>query len=211
MLDPRPAGSGGRARDGGELLSAVFAVEGARRMASVALLVVVLLTGRFPFPMPPAPFLATLVAALLILSFGHWLLSGGALRPGTRALWSMRSVGAGIGDGRSRTGLPIRWSTTMATIIAVNLAMALRGFSDRWTHGLGVLTQDQRTLTMVAAWWTVGLGLLALRTLPQPIAVDDHGAHRLEEVSTRRMALGGTFTVAVLGCAAGMLPGAIPA
>ena len=60
----------------------------------------------------------------------------------------MASVGAGVGDGRSRSGLPIRWVTTMATMVALNLAVALRGLSDRWTHGLGPMAHDARVVAM---------------------------------------------------------------
>ncbi len=208
LVDPRR-----RPRVDGDVVPlawAALALEGLRRMCFVVLLVVVLLSGRFPFAVPPTWLLAVIVGAQLALALGHTLLSAGGLRLGERTRWSMRSVGAGVGDGRSRTGLPIRWATTMGTIVVVNLAVALRGFSDRWTHGLDSLTRDERLLAMTVAWWVVGSGFLALRALPQP-SFGAERAGRLEETSTRRLALGGTLTVAVLGCAAGMLPGAIPA
>ncbi len=191
--------------------AALLAVEGLRRTTFVAVLVVVLISGRFPFEIPPPGFLAALVCAQVALAVGFWLLSAGGLRPGARAAWSMGSVGAGVGDGHSRTGLPIRWATTMGTIIVVNLAVALRGFSDRWTHGLGSLTRDERLLAMGTAWWLVAAGLLALRTLPQPARGLHESSRQLEETSARRMALGGAVAVAVIGCLAGMLPGAVPA
>ena len=54
--------------------------------------------------------LALLAASQLALTLGHYLLSDGLIRPGARLRWSMASVGAGFGDGTSRTGLPIRWT-----------------------------------------------------------------------------------------------------
>ena len=189
---------------------AVIALEGCRRTCFVVLTVAVLLSGRFPFAVPPGWLLGVLVAAQLALAVGHSVLTAGRLRPGVRSRWSMRTIGAGIGDGRSRTGLPIRWATTMATIVVVNLAVALRGFSDRWTHGLDTLSRDERLLAMAAAWWVVATGFIALRALPQP-TLDGQRASRLDEHASRRLALGGTLTVAVLGCVAGVLPGAIPA
>lgn len=190
---------------------AVVAVEGMRRMVFVGVLVAVLLTGRFPIEVPPVAMAAALLAGLALLGAGHWLLSAGTIRPGERLRWSLASAGAGFGDGTSRTGLPIRWATTMATIIVLNLAVALRGFSDRWTHGLGALDHDERVMAMTVSWWLVAAGFFALRTLPQP-SLGSYGAtRRLEESSTRRMALGTTLAVALVGFAAGVMPGAVPA
>ena len=189
----------------------LVAVEGIRRILFVVLLVVVLLTGRSPFEMPPWWILAMLVAAQALFAVGHWALSGGVLRPGVRLRWSMASIGAGLGDGTSRSGLPIRWTATMATMIVLNLAVALRGLSDRWTHGLGPMPHDERVTTMIVAWWMVIVGFAALRILVQP-SLGYYGAtHRLEENSTRRLALGTTLAVAMVGFLAGVLPGGLPA
>jgi hypothetical protein len=217
LLDPRqvrvrPADPIGRA---GHTLAATawafVAVEGIRRAVFVGLLVIVLLTGRSPFAMPPWSIVAALVAGQVLFALGHWALSGGALRPGTRLRWSMASIGAGLGDGTSRSGLPIRWTATMATMIILNLAVALRGVSDRWTHGLGPMSHDERVAAMVVAWWMVIVGFAALRILVQP-SLGFYGAtHRLEENSTRRLALGTTLAVAVVGFVAGVLPGGLPA
>lgn len=190
---------------------AVVAVEGTRRMAAVAVVVVVLLSGRFPFDVPRWQVLAALVGAQLLLASGHFLLSNGLIRPGARMRWSMASVGAGLGDGTSRTGLPIRWTATLATMIVLNLAVSLRGVSDRWTHGLGAMPHDQRVMAMLAAAWIVGWGFVALRTLPQPTLGFYGATRRLEETSTRRLALGATLAIAAVGMAAGILPGGVPA
>ena len=190
---------------------ALVAVEGIRRMAFVALLLVVLLGGRAPFEMPPTSTLLALVGAQGFFAVGHWMLSGGVLRPGVRLRWSMASIGAGLGDGVSRSGLPIRWTATMGTMIALNLAVALRGLSDRWTHGLSPMLRDERVAAMVLAWWLVLVGFAALRTLTQP-SLGFYGAtHRLEENSTRRLAMGTTLAVSMVGFVAGVLPGALPA
>ncbi len=208
LLDPRRV-------DGGHSLStiawALVAVEGIRRMLFAAVLVAVLLTGRFPFEMPAMSTLAALIGAQLLFAVGHWMLSGGAIRPGVRLRWSVASVGAGLGDGVSRTGLPIRWTATMATMIVLNLAVALRGVSDRWTHGLGAMHRDERIAAMVVSWWLVMVGFAALRTMVKP-SLGFYGAtRRLEETSTRRLALGTTLAVAAVGFVAGLLPGGLPA
>jgi hypothetical protein len=190
---------------------ALVAVEGIRRMMFVALLVVVLLTGRFPFELPSATMLAAPAVAVVSFSVSHWMLSGGVLRPGVRLRWSMASIGAGLGDGTSRSGLPIRWTATLATMIVLNLAVALRGVSDRWTHGLGPMPHDERVVAMLVSWWLVLVGFAALRILAKP-SLGFYGAtRRLEETSTRRLALGTTLAVALVGFAAGVLPGGLPA
>ena len=190
---------------------ALVAVEGIRRMVFVAVLLVVLLTGRFPFELPSWSMLATPAVAVVSFSVSHWMLSGGTLRPGVRLRWSMASVGAGLGDGTSRSGLPIRWTATLATMIALNLAVALRGLSDRWTHGLGPMPHHERVVAMLVSWWLVLVGFAALRILAKP-SLGFYGAtRRLEETSTRRLALGTTLAVALIGFAAGVLPGGLPA
>ena len=184
----------------------LVAIEGVRRMAFVVALVIVLLSGHGPIDTPPWEMVGALLAGLLSIAIGHWLLSGGLIRPGARLRWSMASIGAGLGDGRSRTGLPIRWATTMATIVVLNLAVSLRGLSDRWTHGLGPMPHDQRVIVMMVSWWLVAVGFVALRTLERP-SLGLYGAtRRLEELSTRRLALGATFAVAMVGFVAGALP-----
>lgn len=200
----------GRRRSAGNLLAeaawSVVAIDGLRRMASIVALVVVLFSGTAPYEMPPVAAAAALVGGIATLSVGHWLLSGGRLRPGDRLVWSMASVGAGLGDGVSRTGMPIRWMATMATMVALNVAVSLRGLSDRWTHGLAAMPHGPRVVAMSAAFGLVLAGFAALRTLPRP-ELDFYGAtRRLEEDSARRLALGATAAVAVLGFVVGVLP-----
>ncbi|TFH19576.1 MAG: hypothetical protein E4H05_04290 [Acidimicrobiales bacterium] len=189
----------------------VVAVEGMRRMLCVVVVGIALFSGRSPFDVPPVRVLALLVASQLALTLGHYLLSDGLIRPGARLRWSMASVGAGFGDGTSRTGLPIRWTATLATMIALNLVVSLRGLSDRWTHGLGSMPHDERVMVMTAAAWLVGWGFVALRALQQPELGYYGATRRLEETSTRRLALGATLTVAAVGMIAGVLPGGVPA
>lgn len=190
---------------------AVIAIDGLRRMLFVALLVVVLFTGRAPFDVPTWKVAGLLAASQLLLSIGHWLLSDRILLPGDRFRWSMASIGAGLGDGVSRTGLPIRWTATMATMVVLNVAVSLRGLSDRWTHGLFPMQHDERVAAMsVAAALVVG-GFAALRGLQQPDLGFYGATRRLEEGSARRLALGATLAVAALGFTVGVLPGGAPA
>ncbi len=211
LLDPRAVRRSSARRHLATTAWSLIAIEGLRRALFVAVLVAILLTGSSPFGLPEWPVLGFLVAAQMLISCGHWLLSGGVLRPGVRLRWSMASIGAGFGDGVSRSGLPIRWTATMATMIVLNLAVALRGVSDRWTHGLGPMAYDERVGAMVVSWWLVMVGFAALQTLAKP-SLGFYGAtRRLEETSTRRLALGTTLAVAMLGFIAGLLPGGLPA
>lgn len=189
----------------------LVAIEGIRRMICIGVVVAVLLSGNFPFEVPPASMLVVLAGSQCLLTVGHWMLSRGAIRPGARLRWSMASVGAGFGDGRSRTGLPIRWAATLATMVSLNLAVSLRGTSDRWTHGLGAMPRDERIAAMFVAAWFVAWGFVALRAMTQPQLGYYGATRRLEEVSTRRLALGTTLTVAAIGLVAGILPGGVPA
>lgn len=200
----------GRRRAGGrstlELAWAVVALDGARRMLSVVVLVVVLFSGVSPFPTPAPPVAAALIAGVGAVALGTWVLSGGVIRPGDRLVWSMASVGAGVGQGVSRTGLPIRWATTMGSMIVLNLAVALRGLSDRWTHGLGAMPHEARVLAMSAAFALVAAGFAALHTMPAPELAPFGAGRRLEETSARRLALGATLAVALLGFVVGVVP-----
>lgn len=187
----------------------VVAVDGLRRLVSIAVLVIVLFTGTAPFATPPTDRVVMLVAGICLLSIGNWLLSGGHVRPAARLVWSMASIGAGLGDGVSRSGLPIRWAMTMATLIALNLSIALRGMSDRWTHGLGPMNDEARVVAMSIAVGFVAVGGVAMRRMPQPELGHYGATRRLEETSVRRLAIGLTLLVALIGFIAGLAPSEI--
>jgi hypothetical protein len=184
----------------------VVALDGLRRLCSVFVLLVVLFSGVTPFDIPSPERIAVLVGGIGLVSIGNWFSSGGHLRPGARLMWSMASIGAGLGDGISRSGLPIRWVMTMATLVALNIAVALRGMSDRWTHGLQPMERDTRIAAMSIALGLVLVGGLALRRMPRPELGFYGATGRLEEASVRRLALGLTLAVAAVGFVAGILP-----
>jgi len=207
-VDPRRRGDRPGLR---ELAWAVVALDGMRRMVVVVALTLVLFSGRFPFEVPRWEMFAVLAGSQVVVSLGHVALSDGRIRPGARLRWSMASIGAGFGDGTSRTGLPIRWTATMGSMVALNVAVSLRGLSDRWTHGLGAMSHDERVVSMLAAAWFVAWGFVALRSLQQPTLGFYGATRRLEETSTRRLALGATLAVAAIGLVAGLLPAGVPA
>ena len=94
----------------------------------------------------------------------------------------------------------------MATMVVLNLAVALRGLSDRWTHGLRKMSHDGRATAMSIAIGLVFVGLIGLRTLQRPELGFYGATRRLEESSARRLALGGTIAIAVFGFVVGVLP-----
>lgn len=184
----------------------VVAIDGLRRAFAVGVLVVVLFSGSVPFERPPVATTSMLAGGLMLVSLGHWLMSAGHLRPGARFIWSMSSIGAGLGDGVSRSGRPIRWMATMATLVVLNISIALRGISDRWTHGLGPMDRDGRIAAMSVALVFVIAGGVALARMPRPEEGFYGATRRLEEDSVRRLALGLTLLVAIVGFVAGILP-----
>jgi hypothetical protein len=195
------------ARNLREAAWSIVALDGLRRLGSVVVLMAVLFTGTSPFPVPTPTRAAMLIGGIGLVSIGHWLTSGGHLRPGSRLIWSMASIGAGLGDGVARTGMPIRWVTTMATLVILNLTVALRGMSDRWTHGLGPMEYEARIISMTLAAVFVAVGGIALARMPRPELAMYGATRRLEETSVRRLALGLTLAVAIIGFVAGVLPG----
>ena len=86
---------------------------------------------------------------------------------------------------------PRRWVGTVGTIVVLNLAIGLRGMSDRWTHGLPAMSDDDRLVAMTWAALLVLGGLYTLRTIPTPQLGNAHVvARRLEERTARQSALG---------------------
>ena len=111
---------------------------------------------------------------------------------------------------RASTGvMPVRWTAVMATVVVLNLAVALRGVSDRWTHGLETMPRDVRGAAMAVALTVVAAAFTSLRTLPRPNLGEFGATGRLDEVSTRRWALGATAAVALLGLVLGALPSSV--
>ncbi|MEO1057314.1 MAG: hypothetical protein AAFY28_10415 [Actinomycetota bacterium] len=194
---------------GAELVRTVVATDGLRRAVFVAAVVAILLSGRVPFEVPPRWAVLALAAGWVALPVGHWMLSGRTIRPTDRFVWSLATIGAGLGRSRSTAVVPARWTAAMATVVVLNLAVALRGVSDRWTHGLDAMPRDARVAAMVVALTVAAGALVSLRTLPRPDVGTFGATGRLDELSTRRWALGATGAVAVLGLVLGALPAGV--
>lgn len=184
----------------------VIGDDGIRRAVAVAGLLAVLLLGAAPVELPPRTVAALLIVGLIFVSIGTWALSAGQVRPLDRTVRSVGAIGVAAGQGESRGALGGPWFATMATIVALNVAVALRGMSDRWTHGLPPMTDGSRFMAIAFAAVIVGAGLAALRRLHPPDLQFFGPTRRLEELSARRLALGATLSLAVVGTVASGMP-----
>lgn len=193
---------------------AVVAVmtDGPRRIVFVVGLSVALLVGVAPFPMPPAWAVVGVVAGLVAVSASHVILTSGRIRFGDRTRWSFAALGEVLAPNEPDGVAPRRWVGTIGTVVALNLAIGLRGISDQWTHGLPAMSHDDRVAAMLLAIVAVAGALYTLRTMPPPVPSREPVApRRLEERTARRSALGGAVCVGLVGLIAGILPTGVDA
>lgn len=185
-------------------------VDGPRRIALVATLTLALLLGVAPLDVPPWWALGSLAAGTALIASTHVVASEGRIRFGDRTRWSYATLGEVFSSKDQADQAPRRWVGTVGTIVVLNLAIALRGMSDRWTHGLPAMTDDERLLAMVWAGVLVLGGLYTLRTIPTPKLGNSHlVARRLEERTARLSALGAAVCLGLIGLLAGVLPGSV--
>jgi hypothetical protein len=185
--------------------------EGSRRLVAILGLALCLLFGVAPLERPTPWLLAAGAAGLVLTSVGTTLLAGGSIRPGDRLSWSFASIGLTVGPAERTDAMPVRWAGVMASIVVLNLAVALRGLSDRWTHGLPPMADTDRLVAMSAALLLIVGALATLRRLQPPEPTPAHVARRLEERSARQTALGATAIAGLIGLLAGILPGSVDA
>lgn len=184
-------------------------LEGPRRLVLVATVAVALLVGISPMPVPPVWALVPLAIGALLASTSHVVLGDGRIRVGDRLRWSYSSIGEVVGAADLDGVAPRRWVGTMASIVVVNLAIALRGTSDRWTHGLDPMTADERLVTMSLGIGLVAGALFTMRTVRAPVLDTERWSRRLEERTARQSALGATVVLGLVGLIAGILPGGV--
>ena len=91
---------------------------------------------RRPIERPSPLAVGFVIAAVVGTSIAHVALSGGRIRIGDRIRWSYSTIGELVARRDIDGVAPRSWMGTIATIVGINVAVALRGMSDRWTHGL---------------------------------------------------------------------------
>jgi hypothetical protein len=186
--------------------------DGARRLVTVVVVAAALLLGVSPIPIPSPIALVSVAIAAAAMSGAHVLLSGGRIRIGDRTRWTYSSLGDLLGREDIAGVAPRRWVGTVGVIVGLNVAIALRGMSDRWTHGLRAMEGDDRVVAMLLGLVLVVGALYTLATTEAP-RVD--GAHlvsrRLEETTARQSVLGAAVCVGLVGLVAGVFPGSVDA
>ncbi len=191
---------------------AAVLVDGALRLLTVVAVGAALLLGAPPVPAPGTVALVGLGVGVAGMSLSHAILSGGRIRIGDRVRWTFSSLGEVIGREDLAGVAPRRWVGTIATIVGLNLAVALRGISDRWTHGLQPMGDDERVVAMLAALTLVVGALYTLATTEEPLLDNAHlVSRRLEERTARQSVLGAAVCVGLIGLLAGILPGRVDA
>lgn len=194
------------------LSTAAVLCDGPRRLLLIVSLTLALLFGVAPIDVPPVWAVVCAVAALVMWSLAHVLLGAGRIRIGDRVRWSSAALGE-LCSGTDCAGVaPRRWVGTVAAVVTLNLAIGLRGMSDRWTHGLAPMGSDARLVTMLLAEIVVLGGLYTLRTTTAPQLDNAHLVSRhTEERTARQSAVGATVALGLIGLVAGVLPGNIEA
>ena len=130
---------------------AAVLTDGPRRLLVVGSLTLAMVLGVAPIPVPPLWAIACGIASMVLMSCAHVLLGGGRIRFGDRIRWSSAALGE-VCSGVDLDGVaPRRWVGTVAAVVVLNLAIALRGMSDRWTHGLAPMEADDRHITLLIA------------------------------------------------------------
>jgi hypothetical protein len=194
-------------RRAAEYATAAVVIDGPRRLGIVTATVIGLLIGTGPFPWPPVPALACACAGIAGMSLSHRLLTGGRIRIGDRVRWTYSSLGEIVVREDVDGVAPRTWVGTVATVVLVNVAVALRGMSDRWTHGLPPMGDDERVVAMLFALCLVLGALYTLATTDAPELDNAHLApRRLEERTARQSVLGVTVCAGLIGLVAGILP-----
>lgn len=201
-----------RPRRSAEFAVVAVLLEGPRRLVLVLALILGLLLGQAPLPVPPLVPLVAEAIGLVATSVGLVVVSRGRLRLGDRTRWSYSSIGEVLAAEDLEGFAPRRWVGAVATVAVMSVAIGLRGMSDRWTHGLAPMGDDERVLTMLLAISAVGGALFTLRTIQSPVVADTtNRSRRLEERTARQSAIGATVLVGLIGLLAGVFPGGVDA
>ena len=194
-------------RDSADAAVVAVLLDGPRRLLMVAAVTLGLLLGVSPFGPPPWWALVSLVVGVVGIGSAHVVLGRGRIRYGDRTRWTYGAIGEVVGRTDIDGVPPRRWVGSIAAAVAVSVAVGLRGMSDRWTHGLPAMDDDDR-IVLLAVGATLILGALyTLATSPRPTQVDAHlVARHLDERTARQAVLAAAVALGTIGLVAGLLP-----
>ncbi|MDJ0769434.1 MAG: hypothetical protein QNJ12_11600 [Ilumatobacter sp.] len=195
-----------------DLAMAGLMTDGPRCLALVAMVTVALLIGVAPVPVPPLWAGISLAAGVVGSATAHVVAADGRLRFGDRTRWSFAALGEVLSSADEHHIAPRRWIGAVAAVVVVNVAIALRGMSDRWTHGLSPMDRDDRIMAMALGVVLVAGALFTLRTTTTPQMANARTVSRhLEERTARQSAVGAAVVVGVIGLLAGTFTGSVSA
>ncbi|MGZ4738229.1 MAG: hypothetical protein ACXVLM_03210 [Ilumatobacteraceae bacterium] len=156
---------------------AVRPLSGLRRAGFIAAVVGALLVGALPLR-PNVTILAAMWAPGWVLtSIGLGLASGWTLRPGDRARWSLRNLGASWQGLRHPMAFDQRRAPIMtphalqhggalvSSVVVLSSVMMLRGLSEKWTHALGTMPYQWLAGLVAVSLWSLAMALDVLRML----------------------------------------------
>jgi hypothetical protein len=196
-----------RWRDGADAAIAAILLDGPRRLLMLVAVVAGLMFGATPFGRPPAWAVAAMVLGMLGVAGSHVVLGRGRLRFGDRVRWSYGAIGEIVVRDDVANVAPRRWTGAIAAAVAVSVAVGLRGMSDRWTHGLPAMTDDDRTTLLSVAVALVLGALYTVATSPRPEQANAHLlSRRMDERTARQSVLAAAACIGAVGLVAGLLP-----
>lgn len=196
-----------RPRGSADTAVAAVIAEGPRRLVLVVVLAVGLLVGAAPFP--PPPLWAIGAAALGYGSFAvaHVALGQRRVRFGDRQRWSYGSIGEIVARSEVAGHATRSWTGALGVTVALSVTVALRGMSDRWTHGLPEMSYEHRVAAFTTAIVFVLGALYTMTTTRRPAPTSPHlVSRRLEESTARQSLVVAAIVVGLVGLVAGAVP-----
>ena len=196
-----------RWRNSADAAVVAILLDGPRRLLMVVAVTLGLLFGVSPIGPPPWWALVALGSSAVGIGTAHVVLGRGRIRYGDRTRWTYGAIGEVVGRTDVDGVAPRRWVGAIAAAVVVSVAVGLRGMSDRWTHGLPAMDDDDRVV-LLAIGATLILGALyTLATSPRPTQADAHlVARHLDERTARKTVLAVAVVLGMVGMVAGLLP-----
>jgi hypothetical protein len=157
--------------------AAVRPLSGLRRVGLLAVLVGSLLTGALPLR-PDATVLGAVWAPGWVLtSLGLFALSRGTLRPGDRARWSLRNLGASWQGLRHPMAFDQRRAPVLTphalqhggalvgSVVVLSAVLMVRGLSEQWSHALAAMPYRWLAGLIAVSLWSLAMALDVLRMM----------------------------------------------